>query len=458
MKENNLLSGDIKHSLLRMSIPLMGISFVQLTYNLVDMFWLGKFSQDAVAAVGTAGLVSYIGNSIALAGRVGTATWVSQSYGRGREEEAVEFINNGLKLNLFLAIFYTIFAFIFMENFLNFFTLTDIVYEYAVDYLTIILIGMAIVFLNPMFAVSYNSIGNSMTPFKISIIGLITNIILDPLLIFKFNMGISGAALATVVAQIIVLLTYIFVSRSGGIIMSNVRIFSKINFNKIKRIFQTGWPAAVQSTVMASVSVMLNRFISGFGSMPLAVYALGIQIEAVSWMTADGFSTAVTAFMGQNLGADQYDRIKNGYKESIKIFIVIGALASFLLIGFGKNLTGLFMEGDRQAIAEGGRLLGIMGISEIFMTVEIGTNGALNGLGLTKIPAVNGLVGNFLRIPISLLLMPKFGVVGIWMAISISMAIKGVVAVIAYEIARKKTDGFRKLSYRREYEATRKTE
>lgn len=449
MKENNLLSGDIKKSLIKMSIPLMGISFVQLTYNLVDMFWLGRFSQDAVAAVGTAGLINYVGNSIALAGRVGTATWVSQSYGSGEYTETVEYINNGLKLNIFLSLTYMILAFIFMENFLGIFTLTKTVHDFAKSYLIVMLSGMVIVFLNPMYAVSYNSIGDSLTPFKVSLIGLTTNIILDPLLIFKFNLGVTGAALATVFAQLIVLLTYIYISKRSRLIMSQARIFSKINFSKIKRIFSTGWPASVQSTVMASVSIILNRYISSFGSMPLAVYALGIQIEAVSWMTADGFSTAVTAFMGQNLGAGQYERLNNGYKESVKIFIAIGAFASFLLINFGGTLTGLFIKDNPAAVAEGARLLGIMGISEIFMTVEIGTNGALNGLGLTKIPAVNGLVGNMLRIPISLLLMPIYGVKGIWMAISISMAIKGVVATIAFNVAKNKTDGFRKVSYRR---------
>ena len=83
------------------------------------------------------------------------------------------------------------------------------------------------------------------------------------------------------------------------------------------------------------------------------------------------------------------------------------------------------------------------------MTVEIGTNGALNGVGLTKFPAVNGLFGNLLRIPIALLLMPKLGVLGIWIAISISMAIKGISAILAYQYIKRNTEGFRNLSYRR---------
>lgn len=449
MREVNLLDGNIKKALVKMSVPLMGISFVQITYNLVAMFWLGRYSEDAMAAVGTASLVGYIGNSLALIGRVGTATWVAQSYGKRNYNDTVHYIESGIKLNMILSLLYTVFALLMVDHFLNLFTLTDIVRSYAKQYITIQIIGMFIVFLNPMIAVSYNSIGNSVTPFKVSIIGLVANFILNPILIFFFDLGIRGAALATVIAQGAVLITYIIAMRKSNMIMSQVNPFTRFNRDRLMNILKIGWPASVQSTAMALIAVVLNSFISRFGSMPIAVFALGIQIESIGWMTADGFSIAVASFMGQNLGAENYHRLEDGYKESMKIFVGIGAIAMTILVFFGGKLTSLFRPGDLEAIAEGGRLLAIMGISEILMTVEIGTNGALNGVGLTKFPAVNGLFGNLLRIPISLLLMPKLGVLGIWIAISISMALKGISAILAYQYIKRNTDGFRNLSYRR---------
>lgn len=449
-KQINLLSGDIKKGLIKMSIPLMGISFIQITYNLVDMFWLGRFSDEAVAAVGTAGLLNYIGNSLAMVGRVGAATWIAQNYGKGKYNDAAEYVESGIKVNLTISLLYTLFAFLFMNNFLDLFTLTDTVRNYAVEYLMIQISGMVVVFLNPMFAVSYNSIGNSVTPFKLSIIGLVMNFILDPIFIFVFNMGVTGVALATVGAQACVLLTYLYISKKSYTLMSKVRIFSKPNFRKIKNILKIGWPASVQSTAMALIAVVLNTFISKFGSMPMAVYSLGIQIESICWMTADGFAVAISSFMGQNLGAENYERMKNGYRESIKIFVTIGLLAMGILMTFGENLIALFIPDDPAAHIEGGNLLRIMGISEILMALEIGINGALNGIGLTKFPAFNGLFGNLLRIPISLLLMPRFGVTAIWIAISVTMAIKGISAIIAYSYIRNKTNGFRELSYRRD--------
>lgn len=447
MKEVNLLSGDIKKSLISMSIPLMGISFIQITYNLVDIFWLGRFSDEAVAAVGTAGLVNYLGNSIAMLGRVGSATWISQNYGKRKYKEAAEYVESGIKLNLLISIFFSIFAFFMINNYLNLFTLTENVRNYATEYLVIQIAGMAVVFLNPMFAVSYNAIGDSITPFKLSLIGLILNFILDPVFIFVFNMGVKGVALATVGAQSVVLLFYIYVSKSSDGLMSTVRIISKIHLNKIKNIFAIGWPASLQSSAMASIAVILNTFISSFGPMPMAVYSLGIQIESICWMTADGFATAVSSFMGQNLGAGNYERLKNGYGESIKIFGAIGFIAMAILVLFGENLIAIFIPGDIAAHKEGGRLLMIMGLSEILMAVEIGTNGALSGLGLTKFPAINGVLGNLLRIPISLFLIPFLGVTGVWIAISITMFIKGISALIAFRVLKNKTNGFRNLSY-----------
>lgn len=449
MRENNsLLTGDIKKSLIRMSLPLMGISFIQITYNLVDMFWLGRVSSEAVAAVGTAGLVGYIGNSLALVGRIGAATWISQSYGKKNYQDTVEYIEHGIKLNIFISLIYTILAFLLMPVFLNLFTLTSTVKSYAIEYLNILIGGMLIVFLNPMFAVSYNSMGDSLTPFKLSIIGLLLNFIFDPLFIYFFKMGVRGVAMATVGAQSVVLLTYILISKSDEI-MRCITIKSKIDWKKLKSIFLVGWPASLQSTGMALIAVVLNSFISSFGPMPIAVFSLGIQIESICWMTADGFAIAISSFMGQNFGAENYERMEKGYKESIKIFITIGFLAMAILVGFGEKLISLFMPNNLEAIKEGGRLLRIMGISEIFMAMEIGITGALAGVGLTKFAAVNGLVGNALRIPISLILIPIFGVVAIWSSISVTMALKGVAAIIAYKYINKKTNGFRKLSHRR---------
>ena len=443
MEAKRLTSGDIRSSLFSMAIPLMGVAFVQMTYNMVDMFWLGRYSSEAVAAVGTAGLVNYIANSISLIGRVGAATWISQSYGSGDEDAAKEYVENGLITNFCIAIILSTIAILSTNIFLGFFELTSEVYSYASSYIKILSLGFIITFMNPMFASGFNSIGDSRTPFIVSLIGLIANFILDPLFIFWLDMGVKGAAMATILAQGLVLIGFIISSRRSKSLMKDISLKPTLDVEKIKRIINTGIPSALQSTTQALVSTKLNSLISVFGSTPLAVFTIGIQIESITWMTADGFAIAMTAFMGQNLGAREFDRIDKGYKEGIKIFAFIGIITSFILFFLGGKIFSIFLPDDPEAIMIGARLLKIWAFAEVFMSVEIGTNGSLNGLGLTKYTAASSLTGNILRIPIAYLLIPILGLDGVWATFSITMILKGLFILTIYQIIKNKTQGFR---------------
>lgn len=443
MERKTLTTGEIKPALFSMALPLMGVAFVQMTYNMVDMFWLGRHSSEAVAAVGTAGMVSYIANSISMLGRIGASTWISQSYGRGDEEMATGYIENGLITNVFIALVLSIVAILNIDRFLGFFDLTEEVYSYAYDYIKIMAIGFFILFSNPMFASGFNSIGDSKTPFYVSFFGLIANFILDPLFIFTFDLGVKGAAIATVGAQALVLLGFIFFSKRSKSLMKNVSLLPKPDFEKIKRIASTGWPSAVQATTQALVATKLNTMISSFGAVALAVFTIGVQIESITWMTADGFAIALSAFMGQNLGAKEFERIERGYIEGMKIFTGLGVITSLILFFFGGNIFSIFLPDDPEAITMGATLLKIWAFAEIFMSVEIGTNGSLNGLGLTKFPAMSSLTGNLLRIPIAYLLMGKFGINGLWMTFAITMVLKGIFSTSLYQILKKRTYGFR---------------
>ena len=441
----NLTSGEIKSSLFSMAIPLMGVAFVQMTYNLVDMFWLGRHSRAAVAAVGTAGLASYIANTISVIGRVGASTWISQYYGRGDSDTAKEYVENGLAVNVAIGFIVSLITFLNRDLFLGLFEISDLVYSHAMDYLTVMSIGFIILFINTMMAGGYNSIGDSKIPFKVSIIGLVANIILDPLFIFGLDMGVSGAAIATVLSQTLVFIGYIVAGTRSTDIMGKIGKNVEISLNKITRIIKTGLPASIMGTTQAIVSTVLNIFISEFGDTALAVYTIAIQIESITWMTSDGFAIAMQAFMGQNLGAEKYDRLERGYKEGMKIFVLIGVIATFVLWFFGGFIFDKFLPGDTEAIAMGITVLKIWAFAEILFAIEIGTNGCLNGLGLTRYPAFNGWFFNIVRIPMSKVLVKYIGLNGIWLTFSITMALKGIFITIIYHYLNNSTNGFRNI-------------
>lgn len=444
-RNTNLLQGDIKKSLVKMSLPLMGVAFIQVTYEMVDMFFLGRLSEEAVAAVGTVGLLTWVGRAVSFIGKVGTAALLSRSYGKGDKEASLKYLESGIFVNLFFAIIFSTLSIFGAKYYLGFFNLEEEVFRLANEYLIIVALNFVVMFLNPVFATAYHSVGNSVTPFYISVIGIVANCLLDPILIYGFDMGIKGAALATVIAQILIFVTYLIFSKKNGFLISSVNIFKKPDLQKVFNIIKIGYPPCVQSSVQAFISMVLNRYIAAFGSMSMAVYTIGVKIESISWMTAEGFSIAMTAFMGQNLGAENYDRIKDGYREGLKVFGIIGAFATFVLVVLGETLMGFFLPNNLKAIAEGGKLLKVFGAAEILTCLEIGTSGSLNGLGLTKFTATTSILGNLIRIPMAKILIPIIGVAGVWTAVSFSMAIKGIMAVSIFMYLSKKTDNFRKI-------------
>lgn len=447
MREVNLLRGNIFSALLKMALPLMGTAFVQMAYSLVDLMWLGRLSTEAVAAVGACSFLVWIAQAITLVAKTGVSVGLSQSYGRNDDESSKKVWLAGFGLNLILCIGLSILYISMRNEIIGFYRLEESVHTMAVDYLLIVSGGLIFTFLNPILSSAFFAKGNSITTFKISIISLVINLILDPFLIFGIGifpqMGIKGAALATVLAQMISSLLYLYVG------IGTREIFVRTNYLKIpegsyyKSVLNLGLPAALQSLIHASVSMILNRYIASFGALYIAVYSIGSQIESISWMTADGFSVAFSAFFGQNFGAKNYERLHDGRREAMKIVNIIGIFATVLLFFFAENLFRLFIPKDPDAIVSGIDYLKILAFSQYFMALEIGTTGMLNGLGLTRYPALNAMVLNVSRIPMALLFMPIFQVNGIWIAMSLSSVLKGIFLTLIYYYLRKKTQGFR---------------
>ena len=432
-RELKLTEGKIIGTLTRLALPIMGTSFIQMAYNLTDVMWLGRLSTDSVAAVGTAGFFLWLAASLVMISQVGIGVSVAQSYGRGDKKEARRYITSGFQLNIAIALTYGAVLYLFREQIIGFFNIREAsVSDMAVSYLSIISTGMIFFFMNPVFSTTLNSSGNSVTPFKTNTIGLIINMVLDPLLIFGIGpfprLEVNGAAIATVTAQIVVTMIFLYIGYMKGTLYSHARIIEKPDLKRISRIAELGIPPFVQMGTHAVVSIIITRLVAGFGSIPIAVQSIGSQIESISWMTSEGFASAISAFVGQNYGAGKVDRIREGYQKGIRILGGFGIVASLMLIFAAEPLFSLFTPEDPEAIREGVKYLRILGLSQFFMSIEIGTAGAFNGLGKTLPPTVVGMTLNASRIPLAVIMSSTaLGLLGIWWAISISSIIKGII-------------------------------
>lgn len=444
VKNNKITEGSIFATLVKLALPIMGTSFVQMAYNMTDMMWIGRLGSKSVAAVGTAGFFTWFGMALILIPKIGAEIGVSQSVGKNDEKSIKKYVQQTIQMNIIFALIYGIFLILFRKPLIGFFNLGDTnVVSMAINYLVIISVGMNFYFINPVFTAIFNGYGDSKTPFRINTIGLVANIILDPLFIWGIGpfpaWGVEGAAIATVLAQLIVTITFIYIARREKHLFSGFKLFLLPDKAYIKRIVKLGLPVAIQSGLFSIFAMILARIIAHWGAVPIAVQKVGSQIEAISWMTAGGFSTAISTFVGQNYGAKKFDRIYKGYFTALTIVSIVGVVASCLLIFGARPIFSIFIQ-EEEAIKYGVVYLRILGLSQFFMCIEIATGGAFNGLGKTIPPSIVSIIFTGLRVPAALILSSAtvLGLNGVWWSISMSSVFKGVILTTWFIIFIKK--------------------
>ena len=410
----------------------MAASLVQTAYNLTDMAWIGMVGSDAVAAVGAAAMYTWLSSGVAALARMGGQVKSAHAYGEGNRREAVQYGKGALQLALVLAAAYGIITNLFAGPLIGFFHLnSSLVVKDAIVYLRIACGLILFAFIGQTLTGLYTASGNSRTPFVANCIGMGANIVLDPLLIFGLGpihgMGVAGAAVATVTAQFIVSLVLVISMRKDPVLAAQMRIWIPTPLSNIKTMVRIGFPAAIQSMLYCGISMVLTRFVTAWGDTAVAVQRVGGQIESISWMTADGFGTAINAFVGQNYGAGNLKRVKKGYMTASAIMFIWGIFTTCLLIFGAAPIFSLFIH-EPEVIPAGADYLRIIGFSEMFMCVELMTVGALSGMGKTMEASVITIILTTARIPLAVILGgTALGLNGIWWALTISSIVKGII-------------------------------
>ena len=454
-KSIDLTEGSITKKMITLALPIMGTSFLQTAYNITDMFWIGRVGTKAVAAVGTAGYFTWLANAFIMISKVGAEVKVAQNLGKKDKQSLKNYISTALQINIFLGILYTLGVFFFREPLIDYFKLGDSnVISMADTYLKIICIGLPAYFINPVFTGIFNGAGNSSTPLKINTLGLIFNMVFDPLLIYGAGpikpMGVAGAAIATVIAQFLVTSCFIIRIIKGKEEYLRFKVFDKVKLSYYSSIIRLGIPVAFQSGLFTVFSMIIGRIIAAWGAEAIGIQKIGSQIEAISWMTANGLSTALSAFTGQNFGAGNKERVIKGYGYTMAIASIVGIVATGILMIFGGNLFSAFVPGDEIAISMGKSYMLILGYSQLFMCIEITTAGAFNGLGKTLIPSIISIVFTGLRIPMALILSRELalGLDGVWWSISGSSIVKGILLTAIFVIIIKRDKIFNNMKVR----------
>ena len=426
----DLTEGSIFKKLFLIALPVLLTSISQMAYNLTDLFWIGRVDRiglvehEAISAIGTAGYVMWFAFGVILIGRIGTSVKVSQAVGAKNYDDLRLYASNGLLWQLGIGILFSLVVFLLQRQIVGIFAIASpMVVAYALEYLSIVGGLLVFQFVSSGFAAINEGIGKTKTNFRIMVIGLVVNIILDPILILGFQMGVRGAAIATIIAQALTTLVFLiaYLRTKEKLFRFHLETFRPRAVGDILRI---GVFAGVQSMVFTTISIYIARLVFAFGEDVMAAQRIGTQVEQLTWMIAGGFQTALTVYVGQNFGAMQFLRVRRGIGAMSAMLIPYAVIVALSLLFFASGFMSLFVD-DPVTKAYGIRYLKIISLAQVFMMIEAIGAGFFNGIGKTEIPSVVGIIGNAIRIPLALWLSISLGEEGIWWSLNISDIFKG---------------------------------
>ena len=429
MKKTDLTKGNVLSVLTALALPIMGGSLLQFAYNLVDMLWVGRLGTDAVASIGSSSFFIGLGYSINAMVVIGAGIKVAHAVGKQDEYETKAYINASLMLNGIIGLVYAIVLILAGKSFINFLQLGNVKVERdAYLYLACSAPMLFFAFFNILFTRLLGSFGNNKEAFKISVIGIMINIVLDPILIYTFKMGVLGAAIATLIANMVMFLLFLY--KGKELLFYHKKI--GVEYRRIREIVRLGFPMAFQRVLFTLVNIVLARIIAVFGSDAIAAQKIGLQIEAVTYMVIGGLNGAVASFTGQNFGAKKYDRIHKGYGTALGIGGIYALVTTVVFLLIPGPLVKLFIS-EPETIEIASSYLRIIAFSQVFSALEMISNGLFTGIGMPKVPANISIIFTILRIPMALILVQFLGINGIWWSITCSSLLKGVVAYLFYK-------------------------
>lgn len=401
-----ILEGNIKKAIIALSLPIMLGNAIQTIYQVVDMFWVSRLADGdhAVAAINFVWPIIFVTIAFGIGINIAGTSIVAQFTGLNKEAEAKKVSGQLISFSFVFSLTLGILGVLFGRNLLAATGASGAMYDLSWEFLSIIFAGMPTMFLFFAFQSIKQGQGDTLTPMVLAGGSVILNIILDPIFMFTLNMGIAGAAWATVVSRALSSIAglYLLFFTDNGLRLS----LTDLRFNPVvlKKIIRVGLPAALGNSVEGFGFMVLNIFVLGFGSFSVAAFGIGNKINSLVLMPAMGIGAALAAIVGQNLGADQTDRATQAVKEAMKLSVTLLILGGGLLFFLAPLVVGIFSN-EPIVLEQGIYYLRVISISLPLMGIFQSFVGAFQGSGHT-VTAMLITTGRLwaLRIPLILVL------------------------------------------------------
>ena len=383
--------GDISKQLFMFTIPILLSQILQQFYNIADTAIIGRYiGTDALAAIGsTALLISVIVNFF-IGLSTGVSAVIANQFGANEYDKLKKSISTSLAVSVLLGIVFTIGSLIFMKPIINLLQTPKDVYYLAVDYLKICFLGITFQLLYNIGTAILRALGNTKDPLYFLIFSCILNLILDILFIVYFGWGVKGAAIATLISQILatLLVMYKIMSLDDNCKLSLKQI--KIYRGYTKDIFLVGLPAGLQAIFMSISSLIIQSSINSFGAEAMAGMTIFAKVEGFLYFPLFSLGLAVTGFVGQNFGAKEYERVKEGINISLKISVYTSLIFIIILNIFAPYILKLFTN-DAAVIKVGLESIRIVFPSYVLYAMNQIYIGSLRGIEKTFEPMLISL-------------------------------------------------------------------
>ena len=442
-KTRDFTTGNPTPLMLKFAVPMMFTMVLQNLYHTVNMIVVGRFvGQNALAAVGTTGSISMLVLMLITGATMGMSVVISQFYGAKDLVNVKKAISTSFYLILSLAVICGGLGAIFARELL---LLTQVPLDIVDDasiYLRIFLIGSIATAMYNMAVAIMRSLGDSLTPMIILLISSVINITLSILFVTQFSHGVAGVAYATVSA------TFFSVLASWTIIWKKLPIAHptretlKPDSAIIKMVLKIGIPSAIQHSTMAFGNVIIQTIINGFGPIVIAGFSAATRIEMLVAYAPGGVTSAMQVFTGQNVGAQLYERVRQGFRSAVKVIAIFSVCSLTVLIIFGRSLVGIFTTEGGEMIEIGYRYLVISGAGAMLIGMMYLTRATLTGAGDGLAVIYISIIELAMRISAALILSTYIGYIGAFIATVIGWAAASSFGFFRYKRGKWTEKGF----------------
>ncbi|SHG26138.1 MATE family efflux transporter [Ornithinibacillus halophilus] len=434
-KQHDFTQGNILKQLIVFSGPIILTNLLQTSYQFADSLWVGNLlGANALGSVAISSAIIFTVLSFIIGLNNAALTILSQQKGQANQEGLTRYLNAFVVILASMAIFLGSLGFIFAEQLLLLLGTPEEMMASAKSYLQINFLGILFLFGYNFISTVLRALGDSKTPLRFVMMAVLLNIVLDPLFISGFNLGIEGAAMATVVSQGgAFLYGFIYVLYKKLAPFTFPKIPAK---NEVVLILNLGIPAGLQMSVISAGSAAIMSVITTFGGGVVGGFGAAQRLDSILMLPAHALGTAVNSMAGQNIGVKNWSRVKQiakyGVIYNFAVMFIIG-IAVVFLAEYGVRL---FIQ-EEEAVAFGTKYLQIIALCYPFLGINFILNGIVRASGaMYQVLVLNIISFWVLRFPLTALFSNLFGDTGIAIGMGVSFLISSVFAILYYRFGK----------------------